>query len=885
MKKFLPLFLSFLFLSATPVSSIKKPSEKTVIAYYIKEKMTIDGILNEPLYFNIPASDFTQLEPNEGEPATQRTEAWVGYDESYLYFGAKMYDSEPAAIDKMLARKDTFTETDRLWINIDTFLDRRTGMFFGITAGGSKADGTIYNDEYFDESWDGVWDSEVNISEDGWTMEMKIPFSQLRFNESKEMKWGINFTRITKRTNEQASFVMVPKVESGFVSWFATLEGLNQVKSKQRAEVLPYLVQKVQVLEHDIEDPFYKSNQFETSVGADFKLGIGSNLTLDATVNPDFGQVEVDPAVVNLSAFETFYQEKRPFFIEGANIFRFGTGGSNSNFGFNFGNPKLYYSRRIGRTPQGEIESESDYDYINYPNETRILGAAKLTGKIDESWSVGALSSVTERTYGEFQKDGTKFTEEIEPLTHYGAARFKKQFNGNKQAIGGIFTSVNRDLGDPKLNNQIVKEAYTYGLDGWTFLDNDETYIVTGSAIGSYVRGSKNAIEVKQREPYRYAQRPDATYAPLDTNKTTLTGWYSRVTLNKQKGNFIFNTAFGAASPGIEYNDLGFQRTADKVNGHLALGYSWYLPDGFFRRKRVFAAHFQTYDFEWDRISNGIMIFTHFEFENFFNIGFDGGYFARTISNKLTRGGPKAEKPSEYFFVVDGFTDSRKDYMIRYKAEIERDELRGLERSLALDFQWRPMTQMEFTIGPEYSHNAKMLQWVTDVEDERAVETYGGRYVFGEMEQQTISANIRLSWTFTPKLSLQLFLQPLLSVGDYSNFKELAQPRSLDYNYYGENGSTIDLDSDADEYIVDPDGTGLSVFNFENPNFNYRSLRANFVLRYEYLPGSIFYFVWTNSRSNSDTSGQLNFEDDMVDLWNQNTDNVFMLKLSYWIDI
>ena len=231
-----------------------------------------------------------------------------------------MHDSDPDAIDEMLARKDTFSETDRLWVNFDTFLDRRTGMFFGITAGGAKADGTIYNDENFDESWDGVWESEATINEKGWSMEMKIPFSQLRFNEAEQMKWGINFTRITLRTSEQASYVMVPKAESGFVSWFATLEGLNNVKPKQRAEVLPYVVQKFQALQHDSEDPFYKENQFETAVGADFKIGIGSNLTLDGTVNPDFGQVEVDPAIVNLTAFETFYMEKRPFFIEGANI-------------------------------------------------------------------------------------------------------------------------------------------------------------------------------------------------------------------------------------------------------------------------------------------------------------------------------------------------------------------------------------------------------------------------------------------------------------------------------------------------------------------------------------------------------------------------------------
>ncbi len=875
------LFIIISFVSITALAS--KPTDKKVIAHKISKPLNIDGILSESLYKEAPINDFTQKDPDEGEVATEKTHVWVGYDDEYIYFSAKLFDSEPELIDRALMRRDNWSSTDRFIVAIDPFFDKRTGFGFAVNAGGSMGDATISNDSNFDDSWDGIWESKVSIDDEGWNVEIKIPFSQLRFTESDDMKWGINFERDIKRRNEESYFVMIPKDENGFVSRMATLVGLKNVKMKQRIEFLPYVVQKAQFLEHDKNDPFYKGNQFQTSVGGDFKIGVGSNLSLDGTINPDFGQVEVDPAVVNLSAFETFYQEKRPFFIEGSSIFDFGRGGSNNNWGFNFGNPELFYSRRIGRSPQ--VWSNSNYDYEDRPGETRIIGAAKLTGKIDETWSIGALSSVTERTYATLQFEGNQFDEEIEPLTHYGVFRTQKQFNNSKQGLGIIATSVNRDVSNPFINEQLVKQAYTFGTDGWTFLDDDETYVITGSVIGSYVGGSKESIISKQREAYRYAQRPDATYAPLDSNLTSLGGWYSRIALNKQKGNFFINAALGAVSPGFDHNDLGFQWNADKINGHIALGYKWYETDGIFRRKTIYVAHSQSYDFEGDRLNALMMVFTHFEFENYFNIGFDGGYFPSSISKSRTRGGPKTLTPTGYFLRVDGYTDRRKDYVIRYDAQIGSDELGGDEYGVGLDFQWKPLPQIEFSIGPEYQKNISMLQWVTKVEDTKATNTYGNRYLFGEMEQKTLSANIRLNWVFTPKISLQLFVQPLISVGKYSNFKELVTPRTLNYKYYGEDGSTISYDETNSEYRVDPDGSGQSNFVFGNPDFNFKSFRANVVFRYEVLPGSTLYFVWTNDRANYENQGELNLANDFTNLWKAETDNVFLLKFTYWIDI
>ncbi len=882
MQKIIYTFLILLLFLST-ILQANKPSDKKVKAHRIDIPLKIDGILNEALYNETPIDDFTQKDPDEGKPATERTHVWVGYDNEYIYFSAKLFDSEPELIDQILVRRDNYTNSDWFIVGIDPFLDRRTGYGFAVNAGGSMLDVTISNDSWFDETWDGVWESKAIIDSDGWSVEMKIPFSQLRFTESDDMKWGINFERDIKRKNEESYFVMVPKDENGYVSRMATLEGLRGIKMKQRIELLPYIIQKAQFLKHDNNDPFYSDNQFKTSIGTDFKIGVGSNLSLDGTIFPDFGQVEVDPAVVNLSAFETFFQEKRPFFIEGASIFNFGQGGANNNWGFNFGTPELFYTRRIGRSPQ--VWTNSNYNYIDRPGETRILGAAKLSGKIDETWSIGAVSSVTERTYATLQTDENQFKEEIEPLTHYGVFRTQKQFNDSKQGLGVILTSVNRDVSNPNINNHLVNQAYTFGTDGWTFLDDDETYVITGSVVGSYINGSKDAIEIKQRQSYRYAQRPDATTALLDTNLTSLSGWYSRFMLNKQTGNFYVNAALGAVSPGFEYNDLGFQWSANKINGHLVLGYKWFEPDKVFRKKTIYFAHSQSFDFEGDNISNFFMNFARLEFLNYYSIGWRAGYFLESISVSRTRGGPKTLSPAGFFVAVGVSSDRRKPLIVEFNMNYNQNEIGGTGYGLEFEFEWKPLPQLNLSVEPSYDYNNSFIQWVSRKEDSKAVNTFGTRYIFAEMKQQTISADIRLDWIFTPKISLQFFVQPLISVGEYANFKELATPRTLNYNYYGENGSTITYDSKDNEYTVDPDGSGQSNFIFGNPDFNFKSFRANLVFRYEVLPGSILYLVWTNDRDNYENHGNFNVASDFANLWKTETDNVFLLKFTYWIDM
>lgn len=862
----------------------KTSSAKIVLAYKIKDlKINLDGKLSEPVWKSVPVENFTQKDPDEGKPASEKTEVWVAYDNENIYVAAKLFDSKPEQIDASLARRDNYNASDWFAFYVDPYNDKKSGYFFGVNAGGTMVDGILFNDSWDDWSWDGIWESKAAVEGDGWTVEMKIPFSQMRFKQSDVMTWGVNFYREIKRNNEKSYYVMVPKKESGFVSRFAPLEGLDGIKPKQRFEVTPYIVQKAQSLVHDQADPFYKSGQFKTSLGADFKIGIGSNLNVDATINPDFGQVEVDPAVMNLSAFESYFNEKRPFFIEGMENFYFGIGGANNNWGFNFGWPELFYSRRIGRAPRGET---SDAEFVKYPGETRILGAAKLTGKLNESVTVGAISAVTERTYATLWNNGIRTDEEVEPLTYYNVLRSKKEFNDGSQALGFMFTSVNRSFGGNGLSSTLSKNAYAFGLDGWTFLDEDKNYVLTGAFAGTYVNGTKEYIQNLQEQPYRYFQRPDASYSKFDTTRTSLSGYYGRLMLNKQQGNFYINSAFGFVSPGFEQNDLGFQWMADRINFHTVLGYRWFEPEGIFRSKNVYMTYARSLDFEGNTISNFIWGRVGGTFSNYYDVVVGGNYSFETVSSSATRGGPLVINPSGWNLWMFGNTDNREKIILEVNGNYAKDSFGGVFEEAYAGITWKPNTQITFSVGPDYSVNDEKMQWVDNFADPTAVNTYKTRYVFAEIKQHTLSANIRLNWTFSPTLSLQLFMQPFFAVGDYSGFKELAAPRTSDFNRYGSNGSTITYDADSEEYTVDPDGNGQAQpFVFSNPNFNYKSLRGTMVLRWEAMPGSILYLVWSHNQTNFDDPGNFSLQRDFRKLWNTQGDNIFMVKFSYWLDM
>ncbi len=867
-----------LLLSAKP----PEPQEqKTVQAVRANGPINIDGVLDETAWQEEGYSDFIQSDPTDGAQPTEKTKVWVAYDEKSLYVAARLYDSQPELITSRLGRRDDFVDSDWFIFAVDPYYDRRSGYQFAVNPAGSIVDWTLLNDEWNDSTWDGVWEWKALIDKEGWTVEIRIPYNQLRFPKKEEYVWGVNFRRVIKRKNEKVGFVWVPKEDSGYVSRFAQLLGIQDIRPGRLIEFLPFSVVQAQYSPEESGNPFETGQKYLGNAGFDLKIGLKSNLTLDTTVNPDFGQVEVDPAVINLSDYETYFSEKRPFFIEGSSIFdQFGRGGATSNASISWSSPSFFYSRRIGRAPQGDVEQDG---HVNFPDRSTILGAFKLTGKVGKGWNIGFINALTAREYAEIDSGGARFKKEVEPFSYYGVLRTLREFNEGKQGLGFIATSVVRDLRNENLEGILNKNAFSLAVDGWTFLDKDKTWVTGGWIGGTRIEGSQTAILELQKSSLHYYQRPDATHVEVNEEATSLSGWGGRFYINKQKGNFLFNAAFGALSPGFDPNDVGFQSAnSDKINAHLLTGYYWPHPGKIFRNILIYGGPFRNYDFAGNKTWDGFLLIVEGKFLNYWGFNTMLAYNPQTISNTLTRGGPLALLPSGYQINLNLSTDSRKPVVISGHGSYYSRPTDGYSLSSSISLRWKPRTNISFSFGPGYSVRRSSIQWVTRVDDPLMAETFGSRYVFGDYFQRMLSSNIRLDWTFTPNLSLQLYLQPLLAVGEYNQFKELARPKKYEYNLFGEDGSTISYSDADEEYTVDPDGPGPAPdFSFGNPDFNFKSLRGTIVLRWEYLPGSILYFVWTQNRADEANPGDFNFRRDMGDLFTAPGDNIFLIKISY----
>jgi hypothetical protein len=858
----------------TPISSARR----MVRAARASTEIALDGSLTDAAWaVALPVSDFTQREPNEGAPATERTEVRVLYDDHALYIGARLLDRSPDSVRAQLARRDRISNSDRFLVFLDCYRDRRTGFYFGINAAGTLYDGTLYNDDWDSDTWDGVWEGRVGRDSLGWSAELRIPYSQLRFQREKSHRWGINFKREIARRNERDYLVRTPSNGSGFVSRFVDLVGIDDVSPPPRLELLPYVTTRAEYLSHEVEDPFNDGARLATGLGGDLKVGIGSNLTLDATVNPDFGQVEVDPAVVNLSDVETFFEERRPFFVEGASIFNFGEGGANDFWGFNWANPSFLYSRRIGRAPQAELPD--NYDYSDVPAGSNILGAAKLSGKTG-SWSLGALNAVTSRERAQFSLGQQRWEQEVEPLTYYGVYRAHKQLSRGRHGLGFIGTLTARSFEDAHLRSELSSSATTIGLDGWSTLDPQGVWVISGWTGVSRVSGTPERLRNLQENSVHYLQRPDADYLGVDSNATSLGGYAARVSLNKQKGNWMFNSAVGVVDPGFELNDLGFQFRGDQINSHVMFGHKWTRPGRLFRSWRLNFAGFRSYNFGGDVTWTGLFLTGMYELRNFSTGRWFVAYNPKTLSDRRTRGGPlMVNQPGvEWEFNMD--SDPNRRWVYGWGLHGNHYQ-RGWEDSWTAwaSLEWKPGARVSLRLEPQVERSRTSAQYVDTFDDPLASTTYGHRYVFADLDQTTVSASVRLNWIFTPRLSLEMYAQPLLSSGRYTGFKELARPRSYEFNSYPDPGET----ADPDRIVVDPDGSGpITGQEIDDPNFSLASLRGNAVLRWEYFPGSTLFLVWTQTRSDTETIGSFRTGRVLNRLWGADADNIFMVKISYW---
>ena len=823
----------------------------TLQAVRVSTPLRVDGHLDEEAWrAATPATGFTQRDPDEGKPATEQTELRIVYDDAAVYVGVKLRDREPEKIVRRLSRRDDFPDADRFTIYFDPHHDHLTGATFTVSAAGGLSDAVIFNDTWEDTSWDAVWDAAVSVDAEGWNAEMRIPFSQLRFPRAERDAWGINAARFIQRRNESDWLQLVPKKENGLASRMAHLTGVSGIRPPRQFEIAPYTVARAEYIEPEVGgNPFNDGSRLFGGTGIDLKYGLTSNFTVNAAVNPDFGQVEVDPAVVNLTAFETFFSEKRPFFIEGSQIFdNFGRSGSNSFWGFNNAEPAVFYSRRIGRSPQGDASAT----FVDRPNASTILGAGKITGKTASGWNLGVLEAITGREYARL--DGAdRGRAEIEPLTNYFVGRVQRELK--RGAFGLLTTAVQRDLREPSLRTMLPASSLVLGGDGHLFLDSKRDWVITGAFSGSRLSGSTEAITRIQEASQRYFQRPDAFR--LNPDATSLSGWAGRINLNRNSGLWQVNGALWGVSPGFDSSDAGFTWQTGIHGAHGLILLRKPTPDRFTRNRSFWVAKFWAWDSNRVKQGDGTMMAAFGQFRNYWSAGGHLGLVRRAQDGWATRGGPLMMSPGGGFMGTFISSDDRKRIVLGLNGNRDWNEFGGWNTGVSASIQFKPTSSIRVSVEPQVNRSHGLAQYVQTTPDETAAATYGARYVFSDIDQTQVSMSTRGTWVINPRMSLQVYTQPLLAVGDYWNFKSLAAPRTFDFDpFRGEIG---------------------------NPDFNFKSLRLNAVYRWEWRLGSTLYVVWTEQREDSRYPGVFGFTRDARALFRASPDDVFLVKVSYWL--
>lgn len=842
--------------------------KKTYTITEIQVPPDIDGWLNDEAWNAVPwGVDFQMHEPYDDRPPTQETRFKVLYDQDYIYVGIRAFDTAPDSIVSRLTRRDDI-DGDMVAFLFDSYHDLQTGFVFLISAAGSKADFYMSDDGGSeDETWDAIWWAKTQIDDQGWTAEVKIPFTQLRFDKSSGGVWGFQVAREIYRNSETDFWQPLSREAPGFVHLMGELDGLSNINPKKQAEIAPYVVAGSEWFEKVPENP-YKSDGYKRylNAGADAKIGITNNFTLDLTVNPDFGQVEADPSLVNLTAFETFFQEKRPFFIEGKNIFNYNLGMHGQN--------NLFYSRRIGRRPQ-HFPDTAEGEYPDIPQSTSILGAAKISGKTKNGLSVGIMESLAAKETAVI-KNGQERTETVEPLTNYFAGRVSKEFNKGNTILGGMVTSTRRFTDEDQLNF-LHSSALSGGIDFQQYFA-DRSYNISISAYGSQVKGSEEALIRTQRSPVHYFQRPDAEHLTLDSTRTSLSGYGANLSFSKTSGRFNFGGFANFNGPGLELNDLGFLSYTDEILQVLWAGYSFNEPFGIIRRARLNMNQYNLFDFGGVRSLSGINVGGYSQFMNLWQASFHFDIDTEMIRNTFLRGGPSMKLPGTSTASLSVETNSRK----KLSFEVGGFMSNGREKSSSMygvefNITYKPISNISLSLDPEFSIQQNQLQYV-------AYQNPGpeDRYIFGSIDRKTFSMSLRLDLILTPELTIQFWGQPFIASGDYSEFKYITDPHADRYidRFHPYEGNEISYDADNGNYLVTEDGTGLS-YEFGDPDFNVKEFLSNLVFRWEYRPGSFLYLVWSQTRSGYDPWGRFNFGDDFVDIWDAHPDNVLMLKLSY----
>ncbi|QMU28661.1 DUF5916 domain-containing protein [Adhaeribacter radiodurans] len=883
MKKAWLLLLLLFFIRAAqsaPADSVQV-KKKYVTKQLSGSLINLDGVPDEEAWKAVEwGGDFTQYQPNGGKPPSQKTNFKVLYDTKFLYIAYRCLDAAPDSIIKRMGRRDEFPG-DWIEINIDSYHDQRTAFSFNLSVSGVRSDEFVSNNgNNWDASWNPIWFAKTHVNSEGWSGEVKIPFSQLRYGNEPEKVWGLQIIRRLFRKEERSTWQNIPQNAGVWVSAFGELHGLHGIPMHRQVEIAPYVTAQTDRYKKEEGNPFAKGSDSKMNAGVDGKFAITNDLILDFTINPDFGQVEADPSQVRIDGFQNFFEERRPFFIESRNIFDYRLTGSEA--GGDYDSDLLFYSRRIGSSPHGNPEINDD-EYLKSPQNTSILGALKFSGKTKKGWSIGVLESITQREIATIDHDGQRREELIEPLTHYFVGRLQKDIKAGNTILGGIITGVNREKG---LSDQLHRNAYSGGLDFVQYW-KERTWYIRGNVVFSQVQGTKEAILNTQTSFEHVFQRPDAREVAVDSNRTSLAGMGGTFRFGKIGGKtgklgqvFRFETGVTLRSPGLELNDLGFMLTANEINHFTWAGLHYQKPFSIFRNARLNYNHWARWDYGGQFLYQAFNFNSHATFKNYWQSGMGLTWNTFDISNNALRGASSIRRPpglGNFFYVI---SDMRKKFYVTLETFNFwgfSNTVKGNNIDLTTTFQ--PINALRISLTGSYSYNwRRQDQYVSEVTSNNQTRT-----IVGRVAQKTLRFTGRISYNITPDLTVQYYGQPYITRPVYDNFAYVSKPLARKYDQRFQLVDRSQMSLSNDEYKIDENQDGTPDYSFTKPDFNFVQFRSNLVARWEYRAGSELYLVWSQGNTpdaNADINTPL-----ANSLWKnafaEQSRNIFLIKWTY----
>ena len=829
---------------------------------------SIDGRLDDEAWRQGEWSgDFKQQMPAEGAPPSQPTEIKILYDDGNIYFAIRAYD-DPAKVHRYPGRRDDFVNyaVDVVGICFDSYNSKQTGFEFDLTAGGGRIDLILGNGDHdWDTTWDAVWDGKVAHDERGWTAEFRVPLSQLRYGPQDEQVWGIHAWRWIARNQEEVQWQLIPRQNTGRMHQLGELHGIRGLPPSRHVELMP------QVLGKASSGPSLPAGGTDGagSAGLDAKVGLTSNFTLDATVNPDFGQVEADPSVMNLTAYETFYEEKRPFFLEGRKTLTFEIEDED----------QLFYSRRIGEAPSYRVPTGPG-ESVRLPESTTILGAFKVTGRTEGGLSVAALQAFT-------QKEGVNVAlgtggrnVVVEPFGSYTVGRVHKDWDKGNTSLGGMVTSARRWVSEPHLA-YLPTQATAGGVDFTRYFAN-RAWVLEAKGAVSRVSGDAAAILALQRNAVHYYQRPDADHLGVEPARTSLSGHGGSVRFGRSGSSRLsVSDKFRWYSPGFDLNEIGYLGRADTLANQVVIGWSETVPKAGFRSYSIEASRGDEWDFGGLRTWTDTDVEIDAQFTNMWSVSSSLDY-RQIVDTRALRGGPALRRSDSYEVNLAVSSDASRRAFASLSGSRERSLDGGSgEWQVGARVRLRPSNRLSFTADASVESSVDDLQYVTT-----ASSPAGSRWLLGRIDQKVWNVTLRANLALTPDLTLQYYGSPFIATGKYSAFKRAADTLARDYErrFHRLGSGELTYAPHSDRYeVVESDGG--AAYAFSNPDFSFQEFRSNLVARWEYKPGSSLYVVWSQGRTGyserwSDAVGA-----NWKDLWRTRPDTVLLVKMSYWFSL